>query len=65
MIKKSFKIDKNIYKEIHLKESINAYKDIAKISYENWKVTIEAESDIEEIFNELMNYVIYIQNEQI
>lgn len=65
MIKKSFKIDKNIYKEIQLKESIEAYKDIAKITYKGWEITIEAESDIEEIFNELMNYVIYIQNEQI
>lgn len=65
MTKKNFKINKNIYWEKYIKEAIEDYKDIAKISYKDGEIIIEWDSDLDEIFNELMNYVISIQNEQI
>lgn len=65
MIKKSFKINEKIYWEIFINESIKDFKGGANISYKNWEIIIEGETDIDEIFNELMNYVIYLQNEQI
>lgn len=65
MLKKSFKINKNIYWEKYIKESIEDYKDIAEISYKDGEIIIEGEGDLDEIFNELMNYVISIQNEQV
>lgn len=65
MTKINFKINKNIYWEKYIKEAIEDYKDIAKISYKDSKIIIEWDSDLDEIFNELMNYVISIQNEQI
>ena len=65
MIKKSFKIDKNFYWEEFIKESIKDFKDVANISYKNWEISIEWELNHEEIFNELMNYSLWLQNESI
>lgn len=62
MLKKSYKIDYKIYSDKSIEDAIIDYKDIANIKYEKWELIIEAESDLDEIFNELMNYVIYIDN---
>lgn len=65
MIKQTYKVAKDIYLKDSIIEAIEAYKDIANITYKNNELIIEAETDLDEIFNELMNYVIYIQNEKI
>ena len=65
MSKKSFKVNKNIYWEAYIDNSIIDFKDVANISYINWEIIIDWETDLDEIFNEFMNYVISLQNEQI
>lgn len=65
MLKKSFKVNEKLYWEKYINNSILDFKDIAKISYKKWELIIEWETDLDEIFNELMNYVISLQNEQI
>lgn len=67
MLKQSFKIDSNIYKEDLINTAIKDFLEIAKISYDNWNLVIVADedSDISEIFNEFMNYVIWLNNELI
>lgn len=58
-----FKIDKNIYSEEIILEAINDYSEYAKISYENWILTIDWTEDINFVFNEFMNYVIWLYND--
>ena len=66
MLKKDFKIENNIYNEEIIKNAIIDFKwfnikylkSILKIS---WNSDIE----IEQIFNEFMNYVLWVQNETI
>ncbi len=65
MIKKSFKIEKKFYGAEFIKTSIIDFKDIANISYKNWEISIEWEQNHEEIFNEFMNYCLWLQNESI
>lgn len=65
MLKKSFKINSSIYSSKNIKEAINDYSEITKIVYDKWILVIEweNESEITEIFNEFMNYVIWLYNE--
>jgi len=67
MLKQSFKIENNIYSEDIINNAIEDFCEIAKISYNKWNLVILAEKDsnIEEIFNEFMNYVLWLQNELI
>lgn len=63
MLNQNFKIEDSIYPENIINEAIIAFSEIANISYSSWILSINAESDIEEIFNEFMNYVIALYNE--
>lgn len=67
MPKKSLKIESKIYSKEAIKEAIEAYSDIAKISFSSWVLSIELSNgeDLEEITNEFMNYVLALQNESI
>jgi hypothetical protein len=59
-MKKSFKIDSGIYSEEKIQQAISDFKEVANISFINSTISIESNTkeDIEEIFNELMNYII-------
>lgn len=63
MLNQNFKIEDSIYPENIINEAIIAFSEIANISYSSGTLSINAESDIEEIFNEFMNYVIALYNE--
>ncbi len=65
MLKKSFKINNNLYKENVILEVIDSFKEIAKIDFSENSLSIEwnNEEDVLEIFNEFMNYYIYLKNE--
>lgn len=65
MLKKSFKIDNSIYDENIINSSILDFKEVADIVYDNWILNISWDEDIEieEIFLEFMNYVLWKQNE--
>ena len=63
MLNQNYKIEDSIYPENIINEAIIAFSEIANISYSSWTLSINAESDIEEIFNEFMNYVIALYNE--
>jgi len=63
-MKKEFKIDFEIYSEDVLKEAIADFEEVANIELGNSLLKIEWDSDeeIEEVFNELMNYIISLEN---
>ena len=65
MLNKNFKIDKSIYDEKSINSAIDNFKEIWNIKYKDGTLNIEwnTEAEIEEIFNELMNYVIWLINE--
>jgi len=65
MQKKCFKIENNFYSQDILLQVISDFSDIANISLENNELCIEWENfyEIDEIFNEFMNYVIWLYNE--
>jgi hypothetical protein len=46
-------------------ETISDFSEVSDISYNNWKLNIvwDNESEIEEVFNEFMNYLISNINE--
>lgn len=62
MSKKKFNINTSIYNEESIIEAINDYSEIANITYQNWIIEIESINQIDNVFNEFMNYIIYIQN---
>lgn len=59
-MKKEFKIDSEIYSDDLIKEAISDFQEVAKIEQKNNLLIIEGNSneEIEETFNELMNYII-------
>ena len=61
---KEFKIDSEIYSDDIMKEAIWDFEEIAKIELVKDLLVIEGQSDIdiEETFNELMNYVISLES---
>lgn len=65
MLKKCFKIDNEIYDEDIISKWIDDFEDVAKIEFSNNLLCIEAETEEEtlEIFNEFMNYCVWIYNE--
>lgn len=66
MQKKSFKIDSSIYSEDAIILSIEEFQDFWDIIYKSNELSILSKDDnIDEIFNEFMNYVIWIQCELI
>lgn len=66
-MEKKINIETEIYPEKIIIEAINDYKDIGDIEYSNNVLTIKWNKmdDIEEIFNEFMNYVIWLNNETV
>lgn len=61
---KSYKIDKEIYPTEVINVSIEAFEDVTTIEYKNGQLEISGENqdEIEELFWEFMNYVIWIIN---
>lgn len=59
------KIDLTIYPNEKIEKAVSDYKEICEIEYNNWKIIIKWESEIEsqEIFNELMNYIVNLIND--
>lgn len=66
MLKKQFKIENKMYQDGDIKSAIRDFSDF-DISYSAWVLTISAGSndEIDEIFNEFMNYVVWVYNESI
>lgn len=66
MQKKDFKLENSIYDEAMLKIAIKDFEWF-DIKYSKSVLTIfwNSTEEIEEIFNELMNYTLWIQNETI
>ncbi len=64
-MKKTFNIQKNIYKIKNIKQAIKDFEEVAKIKYnislEELIVEWEENKEIEEVFNELMNYIISLE----
>jgi hypothetical protein len=64
-MEKQYKIDSDIYLQNNIIETISDFSEVSDISYNNWKLNIvwDNESEIEEVFNEFMNYLISNINE--
>jgi len=64
-MKKEFKINSEIYSEDIVNEAISAFEEVSLIKYDDNKIKIkgETEEEIDEIFNELMNYIVWLINE--
>lgn len=65
MLKKNFKINNNIYPENFILSAIEDFQEVGTINYNEWDLIIEwsVDDDLDEIFNEFMNYVIWLINE--
>ncbi|MDD5769647.1 MAG: hypothetical protein PHE25_01660 [Candidatus Gracilibacteria bacterium] len=63
MGKQSFKIENNIYNEDIILQAMKDFSEITEISYKNGELTIKSDEDINEIFNEFMNYYLALSNE--
>ena len=64
-MKKEFEINNEIYSEDIISQSILAFEEVSLIRYNNWQLEINWENDweIDEIFNEFMNYIVWLVNE--
>jgi len=64
-MKKEFEINSEIYPEDIVNQAISDFEDVSKIVYEYGKIKLkwESEEEIDEIFNELINYIIWLINE--
>ena len=62
---KKYKIDSEIYSEEKIIETISDFSEVAEIKYTNpeLKIIWDNETEIEEIFNEFMNYIVWLINE--
>ncbi len=65
MLNKSFKINSTIYPDNFIISAIDDFEEVEGISFANWSLDIswDTEESINEVFNELMNYVIWLINE--
>ncbi len=63
MQKQNFKIEDSIYPENIIVQAIEDFNEVSNISYKSWEIIIESDEDINEIFNEFMNYVVWLYNE--
>ncbi len=64
-MEKKYKINTEIYPKDIIKQAIIEFKDISEINFNKTLLTInwENEIEIEEVFNEFMNYIIWLINE--
>ena len=64
-MKEAFKVSDKIYKTKYINQSIKDFKDVTLVKYSKWELTIEWDSkdEIEEVFNEFMNYTLWLQIE--
>ena len=63
MQKRNFKINNEIYSDNIILNWIKDFENIEKISYKNNILSIESEWNIDEIFNEFMNYLVFLYND--
>ncbi len=66
MLKNNFKIENSLYSKKLIQSAIEDFSDFS-ISFDAWILLIEADTpeEIQEIFNEFMNYVLWKYNETI
>ena len=65
IMNKEFKINNEIYFEDIVNQAISDFKEVWEIKYNDGMLEInwDSESEIDEIFNEFMNYIIWLINE--
>ncbi len=63
---KEYNIEKKIYPIDIITQAIKDFSEVTSIDYDNWllKINWENEKEIEEIFNEFVNYCIWLINEK-
>lgn len=65
-MEKIYEINQKIYPVSILKNAIKDFLDVSNIIYDKWHLKIEWNTieEIEEIFNEFMNYCIWLIDEK-
>lgn len=65
MLKKNFKVNNSIYPTWIINIAIKDFSEVTTIKFKNWVIEISWEDNkfIDEVFNEFMNYVIWLYNE--
>ena len=65
-MEKTFEINIDLYSENLVKDAIVAFEEYTKIKYSDWilEISWENKEEIDKIFNEFMNYIIWLYNEQ-
>jgi hypothetical protein len=63
-MKKAFDIDLDIYPEVALQQAISDFSEVwgITLSWKKIEVVAQDDNEIEEIFNEFMNYTIGLIN---
>lgn len=63
---KEFRVDLDIYSSDIINQAITDFSEVGKISFSwnNISIYWENSEDIDEIFSELMNYMIWLINEK-
>lgn len=65
-MEKKYKIDVEIYSEEIIGQSIVDFEEVSGIKFFDWSIIIswENELEIDEVFNEFFNYIIWLFNEK-
>jgi hypothetical protein len=61
---KAFQIDENIYHTENILETLEVFREHWVQEYKDWMLTIQSENEneIQEIFDEFCNYMLFINN---
>lgn len=61
---KAFQIDENIYHTENILETLEVFREHWVQEYKDWILTIQSENEneIQEIFDEFCNYMLFINN---
>ena len=64
-MKETYTIDTDIYPKNIIKQAITDFKDVAKVEFKDGNIVIfwDTKEEIENVFNELLNYAIWLINE--
>ena len=65
-MQKEYSIDRSIYKESLINKAIEDFREVWEIKFIDSEILIrgDSEAEIEEIFWELINYIIWLYNEK-
>ena len=61
MQRKIFKIDNNFYSDNSIKIACNIFSENYDIKYSSWEISFENSEDVDKLYLEFMNYLLYLE----